>query len=81
MRVIIKDRFYEFQNPDTEEIFSKQKAYLASVVEKHGGQENLGELLTHLLSLQNLTEVLIDGIVSNHGLEKSVDVLNAKAVE
>lgn len=81
MRVIIKDRFYDFQNPDTEEIFSRQKAYLASLVEKHAGQENIGELLTNLLSLQNLTEVLIDGIVTNHGLDKTVDVLNARPVE
>lgn len=81
MRVIIKDQFYEFQNSDTEKIFSQQKEYLATLVERHDASQDVGALLTHLLSLYNLTEALIDGIVTSQGLEQTIVALNAKSID
>lgn len=81
MKVIIKDKFYEFQNENTDEIFNNQKQYLADLILKYNGDGKQQELLTNLLSLYNLTESLIDEFVNNFGLENTLKTLNAKEVK
>ena len=81
MKVIIKDKFYEFQNLNTENIFDQQKTYLTDLIKDHSGRENLEELLTSLFSLYNLSEALIHKLVEENGKEEVIDILNAKPVE
>jgi len=81
LKVIIKDKFYEFQNENTENIFDKQKDYLSEIIKKHSENGNLEELLTSLFSLYNLSETLIHKLVEENGREMVVDVLQAKVVD
>lgn len=81
MKVIIKDKFYEFQNSKTEIIFDQQKDYLTDLIKNQSGEENLEELLTSLFSLYNLSEALIHKLVEENGKDAVLNVLNAKAVE
>lgn len=81
MKVIIKDKFYEFQNENTEAIFDQQKNYLTELIRNHSGEENLEELLTSLFSLYNLSEALIHKLVEENGKSRVLDILKAQAVE
>ncbi len=81
LKVIIKDKFYEFQNENTELIFDKQKDYLSEIIKKHSESGDLEELLTSLFSLYNLSEALIHKVVEENGKSNIVDILNAKAVD
>ncbi len=81
MKVIIHDAFYEFQNERTDEIFEHQKNYLTELI---AGCEAAGDdeaLLTHLYSLSNLTEMLIDRYVEHRGLDQTVRALRAKPIK
>lgn len=80
MRVIIQERFFEFQNERTESIFNEQKHYLAQLV-KHSQESGDEEfLLTALLSLNNLTEALISQAVEERGLEETLKLLKAHSL-
>jgi len=81
VKVIIKDKFYEFQNENTEAIFDQQKNYLTELIRNHSGEENLEELLTSLFSLYNLSEALIHKLVEENGKSRVLDILKAQAVE
>tara|TARA_Y100000588_G_C14076828_1_gene848293 strand:+ start:396 stop:641 length:246 start_codon:yes stop_codon:yes gene_type:complete len=81
VKVIIKDKFYEFQNSNTEDIFDQQKSYLTDLIKDQSGPENLEELLTSLFSLYNLSEALIHKLVEENGKEEVLNILNAKPVE
>lgn len=81
MRVIIKDEFYEFQNDRTEELFAEQKKYLTTLINSFESKDDAEGLLTTLFSLNNLSEALIDGVISQKGLETAINLLNAKVVE
>lgn len=81
LKVIIKDKFYEFQNPKTEKIFDHQKDYLTDLIRNNQGEENLEELLTSLFSLYNLSEALIHKLVDENGKEDVINILNANEVE
>lgn len=81
MRVIIEDKFYEFQNPKTEDFFKEQKAYLAQIIKECEHNDDYERLLTTLLSLYNLSEALLHEIVEKNGLEKTIEALNAKSVD
>lgn len=78
MRVIIQERFYEFQNQRTEAIFNEQKHYLAQLVQSTQQDGDDEYLLTALLSLNNLTEALIAQAVEERGLQDTVALLNAR---
>lgn len=78
MKVIIKDKFYEFQNQNTEDIFSGQKNYLTNLIKEHEG--NSEELLTALFSLYNLSEALLDKVIEDIGENETISVLKAKAL-
>lgn len=77
MRVIIQDKFYEFQNKRTEEIFNEQKHYLANLVEACQKGNDEEHLLTALLSLNNLTEALIAQAVDEQGIDAVIGLLKA----
>ncbi|BEP29140.1 hypothetical protein [Helicovermis profundi] len=81
MKVIINDKFYEFQNPNTDEIFNKQKDYLSKLILECGNGEKSEELLTNLYSLFNLSESLIHEFVSSYGMDKTLETLKAKEVK
>ncbi len=80
MRVIIQERFFEFQNERTDSIFNEQKNYLAQVVKQSQEDEDDEYLLTALMSLNNLTEALISQAVEERGLEATVKLLKAHAL-
>lgn len=80
MRVIIQERFYEFQNERTEAIFDEQKLYLAHLVQNAQEKDDDEYLLTALLSLNNLTEALIAQTVEEKGLEQTLALLKAHAL-
>lgn len=80
MRVIIQERFFEFQNERTDSIFNEQKNYLAQVVKQSQETEDDEYLLTALMSLNNLTEALISQAVEERGLEATVKLLKAHAL-
>ncbi|MDO9592532.1 MAG: hypothetical protein Q7I98_04970 [Erysipelotrichaceae bacterium] len=80
MRVIIDDRFFDFQNSRTEKIFSDQKDYLKRMIADCENREDMEELITTLLSLSNLTEGLINEMVDNVGVDEVVGYLNAVEV-
>lgn len=80
MRVIIQERFFEFQNERTEDIFNEQKHYLAKVVKQSQETGDDEYLLTALLSLNNLTEALISQTVEERGLEDTLKLLKAKTL-
>lgn len=80
MRVIIKDEFYEFQNTRTEQLFNDQKEYLTNLIQSFESNEDAEGLLTTLFSLNNLSEALIDGVISQKGLDNSIELLNAVPV-
>ena len=80
MRVIIKDKFYEFQNDRTEELFAQQKKYLTEIVAKGEEAGDVEGLMTNLLSLYNLTEALIYRVVDNKGVDTVVKELKATEV-
>ncbi len=81
LKVIIKDKFYEFQNSKTENFFDQQKDYLTNLIKNNQGDENLEELLTSLFSLYNLSEALIHKLIDENGKDNVIDALNAKSVE
>lgn len=81
MKVIIKDKFYEFQNEKTEDIFEKQKTYLTDLIKDSSSGDNLEELLTSLFSLYNLSEALIHKLVDENGKDGVIEALNAKPIE
>jgi len=81
LKVIIKDKFYEFQNSKTENIFDQQKNYLTDLIKNNSGDENLEELLTSLFSLYNLSEALIHKLIDENGKENVINALNAKSIE
>lgn len=81
MKVIIKDKFYEFQNSNTEMLFDQQKNYLTDLIRSNSGEENLEELLTALFSLYNLSEALIHKLVDENGKDAVINALNAKSIE
>lgn len=81
MRVIIKDKFYEFQNDRTEDLFDDQKDYLTNIIQTFEDKGDIEGLLTTLYSLNNLSEALIDEMVTQNGLSNTVEILKAKAVE
>lgn len=80
MRVIIQERFFEFQNERTDSIFNEQKNYLAQVVKQSQENEDDEYLLTALMSLNNLTEALISQAVEERGIEATVKLLKAHAL-
>lgn len=80
MRVIIDDRFFEFQNERTEQIFTEQKAYLKDLIEKYQNAGDMEALVTTLLSLSNLTEGLINEMVEEVGADQVADYLKAKEI-
>lgn len=80
MRVIIDDRFFDFQNARTETIFSEQKTYLKKMIETCENQGDMEKLVTTLLSLSNLTEGLINEMVDNVGADQVAQYLNAEEV-
>ena len=80
MRVIIDDRFFEFQNERTEQIFTEQKAYLKDLIEKYQNAGDMEALVTTLLSLSNLTEGLINELVEEVGADQVADYLKAKEI-
>lgn len=80
MRVIIKDEFYEFQNERTESLFVEQKKYLTDLIQKFEAKEDMEGLLTTLFSLNNLSEALIDEMVTQNGLDNTITKLNAFSV-
>jgi len=81
MKVIIRDKFYEFQNENTELIFEKQKDYLTGLIRNHSENNNLEELLTALFSMYNLSEALIHKLVEENGESEVVKILQAKSVD
>ncbi len=81
MKVIIHDAFYEFQNKRTDEIFERQKNYLTQLIADCEAAGDDEALLTHLYSLSNLTEMLIDRYVEHSGLEATVKALKAKPIK
>ncbi len=80
MKVIIKDKFYDFQNTHTNKYFEEQKLYLLDLIEKHDNEQNKEALYTSLFSLYNLTEALIYKIVDEEGVDSIINVLNARVV-
>lgn len=80
MRVIIDDRFFEFQNERTEAIFTEQKAYLKDMIERYQSAGDMEALVTTLLSLSNLTEGLINEMVGEVGADQVASYLKAKEV-
>ncbi len=80
MKVIIKNKFYEFQNKDTDKYFDEQKSYLSNLIKKYDEDGNDEALYTALFSLYNLSEALIAKIVDEKGLDKVVSTLQAKAI-
>jgi hypothetical protein len=80
MRVIIDDRFFDFQNERTETIFTEQKAYLKDMIERYQKAGDMEALVTTLLSLSNLTEGLINEMVAEVGADGVAGYLNAKEV-
>ena len=80
MRVIIDDRFFEFQNERTETIFGEQKAYLKDMIERYQNEGDMEALVTTLLSLSNLTEGLINEMVGEVGADQVAGYLKAKEV-
>jgi len=80
MRVIIDDRFFEFQNERTETIFAEQKAYLKDMIERCQNEGDMEVLVTTLLSLSNLTEGLINEMVGEVGADQVAGYLKAKEV-
>lgn len=80
LKVIIKDKFYEFQNERTEEIFAAQRDYLTSLIKEHSDSQDLETLMTALFSLYNLSEALIHKVVEENGADKVIGCLSAKAV-
>ncbi|SCZ78320.1 hypothetical protein [Acidaminobacter hydrogenoformans] len=80
MRVIIDDRFFEFQNERTEQIFTEQKTYLKDMIEKYQNEGDMEALVTTLLSLSNLTEGLINEMVEEVGADQVASYLKAKEV-
>jgi hypothetical protein len=80
MRVIIDDRFFDFQNERTETIFTEQKAYLKNMIERYQKAGDMEALVTTLLSLSNLTEGLINEMVAEVGADGVAGYLNAKEV-
>lgn len=80
MRVIIDDRFFEFQNERTEAIFTEQKAYLKDMIERYQSVGDMEALVTTLLSLSNLTEGLINEMVGEVGADQVASYLKAKEV-
>ncbi len=81
MKVIIKDKFYEFQNANTDMYFNEQKEYLSSLIQKYETEDNQEALYTSLFSLYNLSEALISKIVEEKGVQKVISDLNAKQVK
>jgi hypothetical protein len=80
MRVIIDDRFFEFQNERTEQIFTEQKSYLKALIEKYQNAGDMEALVTTLLSLSNLTEGLINEMVEEVGADQVAKYLKAKEI-
>lgn len=80
MRVIIDDRFFEFQNERTETIFAEQKTYLKEMIERYQNIGDMEALVTTLLSLSNLTEGLINEMVGEVGADQVASYLKAKEV-
>jgi hypothetical protein len=80
MRVIIDDRFFEFQNERTETIFAEQKTYLKDMIERYQNAGDMEALVTTLLSLSNLTEGLINEMVGEVGVDQVAGYLKAKEV-
>ncbi len=80
MKVIIKDKFYEFQNEKTDIYFEEQKQYLTNLIQKYESEDNQEALYTALFSLYNLSEALISKIVDEKGENKVISDLNAKQI-
>ncbi len=80
MKVIIKDKFYEFQNENTDKYFEQQKEYLSNLIQKYESEQNQEALYTALFSLYNLSEALISKIVDEKGVDKVIGDLHAKQI-
>lgn len=81
MRVIIKDEFYEFQNQRTEDLFDAQKHYLTDIIKGFEEREDMEGLLTTLYCLNNLSEALLDEMVTQTGLTQTLQILKATPVK
>jgi len=80
MKVIIKDKFYDIQTSRTDDIFDSQKNYLMDIIKNCEEKGDVEELMTSLLTLNNLSEALIHQVVEKYGESKTLKALNAVEV-
>lgn len=80
MKITIDGVTYEFDNSNTDAIYNKQKEYVTKLINESQEKEKLEELLTSLLALQNITEVLLEGILLSESQQEILNALNAKEI-